>query len=283
MKSASEVNASTLPNARECHGTAGEGVEGSYDDPLVGDATIRELTDVISETMPEEDPEMCVAEDAASVASYIHHAFYSEAARMRNRPPRAEMARLTAEQLRQSLADLYGHFDKPAWTENRRGIQGTYFDGSRWKKEKMRIERIDPVLDFDFANDGPGEKINPKDFYILWTGSLKVDHSGRYEIVLRSSCSCTMDFGAGDRVLVNNHVQSEGKTEFRRTLHLTGGRDYPFKIEFVQRERKTQQPPAWISLSWVPPARRGTNHSVLQSDPRVAAGPIRASGEAASR
>lgn len=237
----------------QCHGAAGAGVEDTYDDPLVGDSTVGELTEMIVETMPEEDPELCVSEDAASVASYIHHAFYSEAARIRNRPPRAEMARLTAEQLRQSLADLYGHFDNPPSNENRRGIEAAYFDGSRWNKDKMRIERIDPVVDFDFGRDGPGEEINPKAFYILWTGSLKVDHSGRYEIVLRSSCSCTMDFGASGRTLVNNHVQSEGKTEFRRTLNLTGGRDYPLKIEFVQRERKTEQPPARVSLSWVPP------------------------------
>ncbi len=236
-----------------CHGAQGEGVEGSYDDPLVGDATIGELTELITETMPEEDPDTCVGEDAASVAAYIHHAFYSEAARIRNRPPRVGLARLTGLQLRQSLADLYGHFDREPWSENRRGLEGTYFDGARWKKDKIRIERIDPVLEFDFGDDGPGEKINPQDFYIHWGGSLKVDHTGRYEIVLRSSCSTMFYFGNTRRVLVNNHVQSEGKTEFRRTLQLTAGRSYPIKIEFFQRKRKTEQPPAKVSLSWVPP------------------------------
>ena len=34
-----------------------------------------------------------------------------------------------------------------------------------------------------------------------------------------------MYFGNTRRELVNNHVQSEGKNEFRRTLMLTAGRD----------------------------------------------------------
>lgn len=237
----------------ECHGSSGQGVEGAYDDPLIGDATIGELTELISATMPEGDPEACVGEDAAAVASYIHHAFYSEAARIRNRPPRAELARLTAEQLRQSLADLYGRFEGMPWLEQRRGLEAKYFDGSRWKKENLKVERIDPVIDFDFGRQSPAEGVKAEEFFIQWEGSLKVDHSGRYEIVLRSSCSCQMYFGARDRMLIDNHVQSEGKTEFRRTLQLTGGRLYPLRIEFVQRERKTEQPPASVSLSWVPP------------------------------
>ncbi len=236
-----------------CHGDAGQGVEDYYADPLAGDLTIGGLTEVIADTMPEEDPDSCVAEEATAVATYIHEAFYSEAARLRNRPPRITLARLTGEQLRQSLADLYGHFHQPPWTKDERGVQAIYFTGTRWRNDKKKIERVDPVIDFDFGEAGPGEGINAKDFYIHWTGSLKVDRTGRYEIILRSSCSCTMDFGNNDRELINNHVQSAGKEEFRRTLHLTAGRAYPFTIDFFQRERKTEQPPAKISLSWVPP------------------------------
>src|SRR6056297_615880 len=77
----------------ECHGDAGQGVEGMYDDPLLGDATVGELADLISETMPEGDPDACVAEDAVAVANFIHQAFYSEAARTRNRPPRVDLSR----------------------------------------------------------------------------------------------------------------------------------------------------------------------------------------------
>ena len=62
-----------------------------------------------------------------------------------------------------------------------------------------------------------------------------------------------MDFGADNRTLINNQVQSAGREEFRRTMFLTAGRAYPLEIEFYQRKRKTEQPPAKISLSWIPP------------------------------
>jgi mono/diheme cytochrome c family protein len=237
----------------DCHGDRGQGVESAYEKPLLGDASAGELTKLIADTMPEEDAESCVGEEAAAVAYYVHYAFYSPAAQLRNRPPRIQLSRLTGDQLRQSVADLYGHFQNQPWIEKNHGIRGVYFDGSRWKKENIKIERTDPVLEFDFGTESPGEGINKEEFYIEWTGALKVDHSGRHELVLRTSCSSMMYFGHRDRELVNNHVQSEGKTEFRRTMMLTAGRAYPIRIEFRQRKRKTKQPPASISLSWVPP------------------------------
>ena len=236
-----------------CHGDEGEGVEFEYPSALVGDATVGELTEIISETMPADDPDQCVGPDAVAVASYIHFAFYSEAAQLRNRPPRISLARLTGRQLRQSLADLYAYDGNLVGKPEGNGLKAIYFDGERWKEENKKIERVDPVIDFDFGHESPGEGIKPEAFYIHWTGGLWVEHTGRYELVVRSTCSFVMDFGANDRTLINNHVQSGDKTEFRRTLTLTGGRVYPIKLQMTQRERKTEQPPAQISLSWVPP------------------------------
>ena len=236
-----------------CHGVGGVGVKDHYADALVGDSTVGELTKLVAETMPEENPESCVGDDAAAVASYIHHSFYSEAAQVRNRPPRIRLARLTGEQLRQSLAGIYAAFGDNPWLEDKYGAQGLYFDGTRWKDDKRKIKRIDPVVDFDFGDKGPGKGVNPKEFFIQWSGSIKPDRSGKYEIVVRSTCSFVMDFGRDKRELINNHVQSEGRTEFRRTVYLTGHRPLMFKIDFYQRKRKTKQPPASLSLSWVPP------------------------------
>lgn len=236
-----------------CHGPQGEGTDDYYPEPLVGDATTGELSELIADTMPEDDPEACVGADAEAVAAYIHHAFYSEAAQVRNRPPRIGLARLTGDQLRQSIADLYASFEGVPDRKEERGVKAIYFDGDRRKDEKKKIERVDPRIDFDWGNGSPGEEIRPKAFYVHWQGGIKADVSGRYEIVVRSTCSFVMNFGRLDRELINNHVQSGDKTEFRRTVTLTAGRIYPFKIDFVQRERSTEQPPARISVSWIPP------------------------------
>lgn len=236
-----------------CHGEGGRGKTENYEDKLVGDASIGELTEVIANTMPEEDPDLCVGEDARAVAEFIHASFYSEAAQLRNRPARSQLSRLTGSQLQQSLADLYQHFFSAPRRIEKRGLSASYFNAGRWDKKQLKLERIDPVLDFDFGREAPVDDVEAKQFYIHWSGTLQIEHTGRYEIVVESTCSMKMRFGHQDYVLIDNHVQSAGKTEFRRTLNLIGGRQYPLQIEFIQRKRKTELPPAKIALRWVPP------------------------------
>ena len=237
----------------DCHGSDGQGVEGVYADPLVGDESIGELARRITATMPEGEPEECVGEEAAAVAAYIHQAFYSEAARVRNRPPRIALTHLTANQLRQSLADLYAHFaGTTASVAGDRGLRGHYFKGARIRSSNRKIDRVDDVIDFDWKHDGPGEEISAEDFCVQWRGGLLVNETGPYEIVIRSTCAFTCDLGRIGREFINNRVQSGNRTEFRKSIVLTAGRVVPIEIELYQRKRKTKQPPARISLSWVP-------------------------------
>jgi hypothetical protein len=94
----------------ECHGEKGEGVKGEYDEPLTGNRSLAALTKRIVRTMPEDDPDLCVGEEAEQVAAYIYEAFYSPAAQARLKPPEVELARLTVPQYRASVADLVGRF-----------------------------------------------------------------------------------------------------------------------------------------------------------------------------
>lgn len=237
----------------DCHGKSGEGVESLYDAALTGDLSVGQLAKVVSDTMPEGEPDVCAGADAAAVAAFMHREFYSEAAQIRNRPPKEMLARLTGSQLRQSIADLYEHYTGKPSPSAERGVRGFYFAGDRWKEESKKIERIDPVLNFDWGRYSPGEGIESDSFYIYWEGGLLAPETGRYEIVVRSTCSFIMHFGSLDREFIDNHVQSGDKTEFRQVVTLTAGRIYPFKFDFRQRDRKTENPPASISLSWRPP------------------------------
>lgn len=246
-----------VESCADCHGDQGQGVKDIYADALIGDDSVGQLTNYISETMPEGSAEDCVGEDAEAVAEYIHHAFYSEAARIRNRPPRILLARLTAEQLRQSLADVYASVvSLPDVNKLERGLEAEYFNGSKESKKNRKAKRVDPVINFDWGRESPVEGVEPKEFAIRWTGGVIAEESGLYEIVVRSTCSFVMTFGHHDRELINNHVQSGENTEFRRRIYLTGGRIYPVSIGLNQRKRKTELPPASVSLAWVTPGGR---------------------------
>ncbi|MAT15193.1 MAG: hypothetical protein CMJ46_07990 [Planctomyces sp.] len=237
----------------ECHGANGEGVEQLYDKALAGDETVGQLAELIDRTMPEGAPEECQGDDAVAVATWIHEAFYSEAARLRNRPPRITLTHLTSNQLQQSLADLYGRFHGNMPLEEQRGLRAEYYNGSSRNKNNLKMERIDPVVNFDWGTWGPGNGISKDAFYVYWQGGLKVEESGQYEIIMRSTAAFKMDFGRFGRLFIDNHVQSGDKSEFRKTVNLLAGRVYPVKIDLYQRKRKTEQPPVSARLSWVAP------------------------------
>ena len=167
-----------LKTCAVCHGEKGEGVEKFYPDPLVGNLTVGDLTEVIAETMPEDDPESFVGAEAAAVAAYIHKAFYSVAAQIRIKPPRVGLARLTGNQLRHSLADLYSTGANAVWMSADHGLRGSYYIGSRHNDDQKRLERTDRCLHFDFGHQGPGEGITPEDFCIRWNGAIKPDATG---------------------------------------------------------------------------------------------------------
>ena len=129
----------------QCHGKAGEGVKGKYDDALHGDWSVEKLTRYIDKNMPEDDPDKCDADQYAAVSRYINDAFYSRAARARNNPARVELVRLTNRQYVNTVADLIRSFsgtDGAATAEH--GLKANY--RSRIPKsetERKNIDRVD--------------------------------------------------------------------------------------------------------------------------------------------
>ncbi|MEM7477602.1 MAG: PA14 domain-containing protein, partial [Planctomycetota bacterium] len=250
----------------DCHGVQGEGVEDAHELPLVGDDSVLQLTEYIDASMPEGEPELCAGTDAKAVAAFMHYDFYSEAAQVRRRPPRIAVTRLTANQLRQSLSDLFIWFDGGSLVPDPKlkfGVEAEYFNADNWSSKKRKLERIDPGIDFDFGRADPVQGVNAKEFSIAWEAGLLAKETGRYELVVDSTCSFIFYFGDNDREFINNYVQSGDQTEFRRSIVLTAGRVYPFRIRFRQRKRKTEIPPAKISFRWVPP---GGMESVIPTE-----------------
>ncbi len=139
----------------DCHGANGQGVEDFFPEPLTGDRSIVELTEVISSTMPEGEADKCVGEDAVAVSKYIFDAFYSPLAYARVKPPRVDLQRLTNRQYENAVADLIGSFVGVGQPDEKRGLQAQYFNDRRFRREKRVIERVDPTVNFDFGQGTP--------------------------------------------------------------------------------------------------------------------------------
>ena len=65
-----------MKQCSSCHGEKGEGVNGEYEEALFGDWTLSKLTRYVIKSMPDDDPDLCVGDDAAQVAEYIYNAFF---------------------------------------------------------------------------------------------------------------------------------------------------------------------------------------------------------------
>lgn len=232
-----------------CHGLKGEGTEEHFPQALVGDKSVGELTQLITETMPEESPEDCVGEEAARVAAYIHAEFYSDVAQARLRPAEVAFSRLTVRQYENAVADLLASFTGTAEWGDERGLEADYYNERGLRRDKRVMERTDAAIDFDFGDGSPGEEIGVEEFSIRWRGSVFAPETGDYEFVMRTENGARLWVNNDETPLIDAWVKSGDETEYRGTIRLLGGRPYALRLEFF----KFKEPSASIQLRWQPP------------------------------
>jgi hypothetical protein len=243
-----------------CHGEAGQGGD-TYEQPLVGDRSIGELSRVIDETMPDGEPERCTGEDAAAVAAYVHHAFYSPEAQLRLAPPRIELSRLTVRQYHNSIADLLApvrSWPEP-WTDQR-GLKATYRysgpkegndfgdDGGR---KKFTYERIDQHVNLQIDQGSSVlEAIAPEHpWSCTWTGSLWAPVTGVYDIYINTKNGVVLHLNDERQPLIDGAVRSGDMPEYHASIFLLGGRSYPVMLRLNKDEEKS----ALLRWEWMPP------------------------------
>jgi hypothetical protein len=247
-----------------CHGEKGEGVLEEYPRPLTGTRTVDQLASLIAKTMPADDPGSCSTEDASLIARFIHGEFYSPSARLRQAPPRVELARLTVNQYRNALADLMATFVDPGDAGAELGLRAEYYKARRFRRGDRVIERIDPQIQFHFGKTSPdSSKIEPHEFSARWEGSVLAPETGEYDFIVRTDHAARLWVNSLRAPLIDAWVKSGTDTEYRASVYLLGGRAYPIKLEFskakqgVDDSEKEKEPPpvlpAFIELAWKPP------------------------------
>ncbi|HVK09774.1 MAG TPA: PA14 domain-containing protein, partial [Gemmataceae bacterium] len=253
-----------LKKCASCHGTMGEGTK-RFKPALAGDKSVAQLADLIAKTMPEDNPGTCVGPDAEKVAAYIHDTFYSREAREKNKPPRVELARLTVNQYRNAVADLIGSFRPAPKSEAKAGLRGEYFASRNFRGDKRQIDRVDPVVKFDFGTKTPEPgKFEPFEFSIRWEGSVQAPETGHYEFVVKTDHALRLWVNDTKVPLIDAWVKSGTDTEFRGGVFLIAGRSYPLRLEFSKSQQGVNEPnkakekasqPASVALMWKLPGR----------------------------
>ncbi len=253
----------------DCHGPNGEAVEDKTDDPLYGNRDLTSLAKRIVRTMPEDEEDLCVGDDAKAVAAYIHDAFYSLAARARNTPARIETARLTVPQYRSSVADLVGGFrnNYASPLGKDRGLSVTYTGtppkkNKKDKKKQQHIKGRDAQIKFNFGEQLPeklrGKNLTKEKFSVKWEGTLIAEETGTYEFVIRTRNGARFyinqqhwwDSKKSGKAAIDAQVASDNKVrEEKVRVFLLGGRAYPMALTYFKFKEKL----ASIELLWKPP------------------------------
>ena len=237
-----------------CHGDQGQGVANEYDEALVGKKTIASLAKYIHRTMPEDDEDAVIDEDALHVAEYIHAAFYSPEAQAKIKPVRKDLLRRTQHQHRRAITDIVQSFRGRASMGGENGLRGHYFNKEKMNNRKKELlKRVDPTIDFDIHNDHGVEGLNPKAHAIYWAGSILPPETGTYQFRINTPNGVRVYINEPNQqndAFIDAWVSSGNKMRsIEAPLFLLGGHAVPIAIDFVcYKEEKSS-----LSLDWKPP------------------------------
>ncbi|MEM7782660.1 MAG: DUF1588 domain-containing protein [Planctomycetota bacterium] len=272
---AQEATNQSIPDAAKiyqaqcasCHGKNGEGKTEYFEDPLIGDLSLSELTQYIVETMPEEDPDSCIGEEAKAVAQFIYDKYYSSDAQLRNTKARIELSHLTVRQFRQSVAGIFDSFERELYPPEENGLAANYFGARNWTENKRLAEQTDPNIDYgdgvpffdpdgnypQLANTKKKKAVNQMNvgFSAYWTGSLIPSETGMHEIIVESKNGFRLKINDTKNDLIDRRVRSDEVVEHKATIFLMAGHPHPFALEMFSYPK----PPAKIRVLWKPPGR----------------------------
>ena len=134
------------------------------------------------------------------------------------------------------------------------GLKGEYFADKELKD--LKTTRIDPTLDFEWANDPPAEDVPGNDFSVRWTGQVQPRFSETYTFILGARTGRRM--WVKGQMLVDKWTVEEqpGSRERGRrpvedsgTITLETGRKYDIKVEMCKSGRRGLCRLLWSSPS----------------------------------
>ena len=237
-----------------CHGDKGEGVANEYDEALVGKKSIASLAKYIHRTMPEDDEDTVIDDDALRVAEYIHAAFYSPEAQAKIKPVRKDFLRRTQQQHRRSITDIVQSFRGRAWMGGENGLRGHYYQKEKMNNRKKElVKRVDPIIIFDIHKNHGIEGLDPKAHAIYWSGSILPPETGTYQFRVNTPNGVRVflnEPGQKNDAFIDAWVSSGNQMRsVEAPIFLLGGHAISIVIDFVcYKEEKSS-----LSLDWKPP------------------------------
>jgi hypothetical protein len=237
-----------------CHGDKGQGVADEYDEALVGKKSIASLTRYIHKSMPEDDEDAVIDDDARAVSEYMFHAFYSPEAQAKLNPVRKDLLRRTQHQHRRALSDLVASFRGNSNLGDKQGLFARYFNKEKMNNQKGKLaERTDTWIGFDLKSDHKIKNLNPKAFSINWSGSIMPPETGSYGFRISTPNGARLwlnDIDNNTDPLIDAWVSSNNKMrQVEKSAFLLGGHSISIYLDYVSYKENVSS----IQFEWKPP------------------------------
>jgi len=136
------------------------------------------------------------------------------------------------------------------------------YGATPWEKtgeqKDVKLERIDPNIDFDWVRNTPGKPITEDDFTAVWTGFIQPLYSEEY--MFEAVADDGMRFWIDGKPVIDIWEKSNTSPEKRKgKIKLKAGEKYPLKIEYYENKLNAALRLFWSSQSRkkeiIPPAR----------------------------
>lgn len=109
------------------------------------------------------------------------------------------------------------------------GLQGQYFNSKILSEPKLT--RIDPTIDWDWADKSPDPSINPDYFSAKWTGKIEPRYTDNYTFYLTSDNGCRLWL---DGKLLIDEWNDKDHITYTGKISMKAGRKYDIQVDFYE-------------------------------------------------
>src|SRR6188768_1255405 len=140
-------------------------------------------------------------------------------------------------------ANLFSEGDQP-------GIKASYFNNKELTGEPL-FTSVDKILDANWYDKAPREDMDDDSFSVRWSGEIKPDRSGLYQVGIISTCNTKLYLNDSLVAKTTYHFRDEyGDPRLRKSnvLQLEAGKRYKIVVEAIESFADAQ-----VQLVWAAP------------------------------
>lgn len=137
------------------------------------------------------------------------------------------------------------------------GLKGEYYDNSDFTN--LKLSRIDPQVNFDWASGSPASSIGADTFSVRWSGQLLVPETGNYTFSTLNSDGVRLYVNGIP--LINNSVDQNTSWNDSTPIPLTAGQRVELQLEYYENTGL-----AVAKLKWTGPTFAGRNGAIIAKE-----------------